>query len=656
MALQNSGNTVFLTEQEANRIRITVQNRSKKCSDLQGTTRESRDFKTAKSQATGASLMADMGGAREDTLPALAVGQPYLPCTSSLEDLEPMALADLKLETHHRGRRMTVKRTCPVVVLAGTSWTMVQDDASETERLEIVLHKTRFGQDVLESAKQFVIKEPYFTVTDQDEPTIRIDHPSDLVVSMEDLTKSGLNLNFEVNGNADDSAAAEAMAKKCKEKGNKALKSQELQLAHAHYSEGLKIARQEIVVKSNPDLGRDISRNRAHVNLLLQQFDEAKADAEAALIGNQDTRSKELDSKAYFRAASAAYNLANYQDAKGYIGKQLELSPEDKEAKAWLRRIESRLREQDTGKYALKKTRATLSKARPRADAASFFTNTEVKDSPGRGRGLFATRDISAGQIVMVEKAFCVVWGFESEALTAMTYDVRDDQIRASAVGLAKATVQKLLNNPSQTEGVMDLYGDYEGLGKKALTINEGVMVDSFQVYDIISRNAFGPGNQYGEEGARNASTGLWIWAAYINHSCVPNAKKEYVGDLMVLRATKPIAEGEEIFHSYNESSDYEARQDAFKTTWGFECECALCVVEGAEDAAVRKKRREFVRHAEEFVAKEPWANAKKLSISRAQRLKRSIQDTYDGEKYKNLPLVGIQRIEEWLALANRRQ
>jgi hypothetical protein len=111
----------------------------------------------------------------------------------------------------------------------------------------------------------------------------------------------------------------------------------------------------------------------------------------------------------------------------------------------------------------------------------------------------------------MCERAFCVVWAHESEALTAMTYDVRDDRIRVSPVGLTKSIVQKLLGNSSQIERVMDLCGDYQGDGKNVSRTEDGTVVETFRIHDIMSRNAFGPGNQYGEEGASNASTGLWI-------------------------------------------------------------------------------------------------------------------------------------------------
>lgn len=668
MSCQNDKDTVLMTEQEAARIQNTVKDRLKKCSDLVGHAREPRDLKAAISQATGASLMADMGGAPDadmmqtkgqaGSLPALAVGQPYPPCIILLQDLQPMKLANLQFDTHHRGRQLTVKRVSPVVTLTARSWTMVQDEAEdETERLEMCLHKSRHSEDVLESASIFVIKEPYFTLTDQGEATLRIDHPSDLIVCRDEIANGSRTSANKVTGHAeDDAAAAEKIARMCKDEGNAALKQQNLPLAHTRYTEGMKVARQNVASNTNTDLTRDISRNRAHVNLLLNQLDDAKIDANASLIGRDDRQSKALDSKAYFRAGCAAYNLGEYQEAKGFFEEQREIVHGILDVRADLQKIEMRLREQETGTYDWKKIRAGLSRACPRVNAANFICDTEVRDSLGRGRGLFATRDIPAGGMVMCEKAFCVVWGHESEALMAITYDVRDDRIRVSTVGLSKSIVQKLLSNPSQIERVLDLYGDYQGDGEKVFRTEDGPVVDTFRVHDIVSRNAFGPGSQYGEEGERNASTGLWIWAAYINHSCIANAKKEFIGDLMVVRATRTITAGDEIFLSYDESSDYDARQTALMTTWGFECNCALCAAEKADDPAVRKKRRELASEADAFVEREHRANAKRLAMAKAQRLARAIDDTYDGERYMGVPRVATRRIREWLAKASPRR
>ncbi|KAF2032819.1 SET domain-containing protein [Setomelanomma holmii] len=650
MSLQNHSNTIFLTEQESERIRAAAKNRVRKSSEAKGNERVPREATPSVKEATGASLMHDMGGAPDPdmtqaqggTLPSLPIGQPYPPCTASLDDLIPMRFSDLRMETHHIGKKLAIKRASPVVGLAVRSWCMVQDEeGKETERLEFGLHKMRHGDEVLELTKLFVVKEPYFTMTDDGEATIRIDHPSDLVSLTDEIADSEFK----------DPAAAEKAATRCKNKGNAALKDQDLPEAYAKYSEGLKIAK----LQSLQDLAKDIARNRAYISLLLGQMDGVISDAKSSLIGKNEQRSKDLDSKAYFRAGSAAYSLGQWQEAKKLFEEQQSLAPDDKDAKTYLKRITIRMREQDTGTHNFTKLRVNLSKARSRVDAATFLGPTEVKKSVDMGRGLFAKRNISAGELIMCEKAFCVLWGHDKEAMTAMTYDLRDDRIRVSPVGLSKAIVQKLISNPAQIDKVLDLYGDYQGAGK-SLSTPEGAVVDVFRIHDIMSRNAFGPGNQFGEEGARNASTGLWIYAAYINHSCLPNAKKEYIGDLMIVRATRNISAGEEIFHAYDGSSDYDTRQAALMTTWGFECKCALCKAEKKDSLEVRRKREELRGEADTFVAREHWANAKRLTIVKAQRISKGIEETYNADRYKYLPKMAGSSIQEWLGKATSRR
>jgi hypothetical protein len=158
MSSQDHGNTIFLTEKEAQRIRNTAKDRVKKCSEVKGNGREPREATPSIQQATGASLMADMGGAPDPdmtqsqggSLPAVAVGQPYPPSTASLDELEEMSLTDLKMETHHRGKKLVIKRASPVVGLAVRSWCMVQDEESkETERLDFGWHKLRHNEEAI---------------------------------------------------------------------------------------------------------------------------------------------------------------------------------------------------------------------------------------------------------------------------------------------------------------------------------------------------------------------------------------------------------------------------------------------------------------------------------------------------------------------------
>jgi len=204
-----------------------------------------------------------------------------------------------------------------------------------------------------------------------------------------------------------------------------------------------------------------------------------------------------------------------------------------------------------------------------------------------------------------------------------------------------KAIVQKLLSNPSQIPKFMQLYGDYKGNGDDSF-------VDVFRVHDIVSKNSFGASS--------DESTGLWIHTASVNHSCVPNAAAEYIGDVIILRATQTIKAGDEIFHAYDTTSDYDARRNSLLTTWGFECKCDLCQAQSKDSEEVRRKREELRGEADAFLAREHWANAKRLTIVKAQKILKGIEETYDADRYKDLPKTAGNGIGEWLAKASPRK
>lgn len=608
----NNASTVFFTPEEIHRICTTVSSTLHHASQLKGTPRQPRDVATSIREATAASLMADMAVSsrnqgQDESLPVLTVGQPYPPCIVPTSDLRLIKLADLRLETHHRGCKLILKRAAgvrgkgvsAVVQLAARSWTLVQcvDGEEDVERLEVCLHTHEHGRDILECSggKTLVVREPYFTITEQGEATLRVDHPSDLEWLEDEKESLG---QMPENGLEDEEIAVQEGQRR-KERGNNALAARDPALAFTNYTRGLsKLAQRKAKGSSGSNsaqleaITRDLHRNRAHTNLVLNHLDTAKSDAICSLIGatsTPDLASVSLDSKAYYRAGCAAYNLFEYEEARDFFSKRQQLTPEVSDAA--VRKTDQRIRERDAGTYDWPKMRAAAALSRCREiDAASFVGRTRGEDSPGRGRGLFATCDIPRGGLVLCEKAFCVAWGDGKEPATAVTFDVRDGRIRVSPVGLVRAVVQKLRGTPSYVERVMELYGDYRGSEnvphhEEVRRDNNSSVVDVFRVHDIVSRNAFGlgqaprsAGKPDAEVGGNGISTGLWVRAARINHSCVPNTEKEFIGDMMLVRAKRPIRAGEEILHSYvDERSSYKARMEALMTTWGFECGCNLC-------------------------------------------------------------------------------
>lgn len=140
--------------------------------------------------------------------------------------------------------------------------------------------------------------------------------------------------------------------------------------------------------------------------------------------------------------------------------------------------------------------------------------------------------------------------------------------------------------------------------------------VSRFLVERIISFNSFGSpisslnshsevcgrqspfSNNINEERAYN-SCGIWTHASYINHSCISNARRAFIGNMMIVRASCDIGAGTEISFRYKNPDEYpDARStkdlDEIFKNWGFVCGCALCLDARATNAVVFKKRRKL--------------------------------------------------------------
>ncbi|EXL42189.1 hypothetical protein FOCG_15539 [Fusarium oxysporum f. sp. radicis-lycopersici 26381] len=654
-----ANNTIFMSPEESERIQRTIQEVARLREEQKGQSREPTDPKSLIEQAISTSLMQEMSSAAfglgtprktRETMVAYGIGKQYPPSTSKLADLQPMAIKDLRMETHHRGFFLSLRRVSPVSILQSSSWTVVKGQSSdEVERLEVFLHTSQYGDNTLEISSDLVIKEPYYTLNAQGECTIRIDHPSDLIVIAISENPESWRHKEHYSGGPDLVSPDDF-----KKKGNSALlKKKNYAEAYSWYTEGLKLAESD---ERDKTLRNDLQRNRAHVNLQLQRFDEAISDALDSITSNETNELKGLDAKAYNRAGLAAYSQGEFLKARCYFKQQERLQPDDQQPKLHLRRVNARLQEEANGTYNMSRIVSNLSKTGGRPDAASYGGPTEIKDSPGSGRGLFATQNIEPNEIILCEKAFCAAWSHEADTFTALACDIREDAaIKVFPAGLHKAVVRKLLNNPSQVEKVLRLHGDYHGLGGKLQEVDGSPVIDTFQVHDIIQRNAFGLGQQTENEDVSNASTGLWIRASYINHSCIPNAKKDFVGDLIIFRAIRRIVTGEEITHSYDESSDYEARKTNIRRTWNFECRCQLCLVEGAESENIRKGRRQAEEKANYFAKANSPYDASRIMVRRSKMLRQTLNETYDEKSYKGLPRRALAVIDEWLRIASTR-
>lgn len=166
----------------------------------------------------------------------------------------------------------------------------------------------------------------------------------------------------------------------------------------------------------------------------------------------------------------------------------------------------------------------------------------EVRQSEGKGFGVFALDNISKGTVILSEQPVL--------RINKKIHDITYDDAEAAFVKLSQADQEK----------VLQLHEDHKGL------------YDS-KFHRILRANAFGQAGPSGEK----TSTALFLQTSRFNHSCLPNASKIRNG----IAAERDIQAKEEIFISYADDI-YELltakqRRVLQQRNYGFTCSCIAC-------------------------------------------------------------------------------
>lgn len=107
------------------------------------------------------------------------------------------------------------------------------------------------------------------------------------------------------------------------------------------------------------------------------------------------------------RTAQAHYELGNFAASAAILSRLCQKYPTQAQAQACLERVKSRQEEQQTGKYNFPTlNKEAASRRPPELDHATFVGPVKVKNSPGRGRGLFTVKAVKAGDLLLCEKSF----------------------------------------------------------------------------------------------------------------------------------------------------------------------------------------------------------------------------------------------------------
>lgn len=134
-------------------------------------------------------------------------------------------------------------------------------------------------------------------------------------------------------------------------------------------------------------------------------------------------------------------------------------------------------------------------------------------------------------------------------------------------------------------------------------------------------------------------TTGIFIRASHINHSCYNNARRSFIGDMMIVRAARDIPADSEVFFWYavpEANRTWEKAQEKLQN-WGFQCSCVICQQDKKTTKKMHAKRNALLGDLTKA-----FQEAGEGYLPKAERLLAAIEKTYSA------PAKDIPRLELW--------
>jgi tetratricopeptide (TPR) repeat protein len=344
-----------------------------------------------------------------------------------------------------------------------------------------------------------------------------------------------------------------------KEKGNAAFKRQDFAEAERLFTEALQLA-------SETAIRAVLLANRSFARMKLARPALALEDAQEAV------RLDSKNTKAAFRKGRCELLLGLYDSAAATFKELEQAGCLNDEVSKQIENLNARRREQTSGEYDFAWLYSLP--AGSLTECARYVGPIAASDCGDRGRGVVVTRDVRAGELLFADKAFCI-------------------EKRAK---LAEATVRKLRECPkhqfdafwalSDGTTVPSIAAAADLLSTRAQRGAEnpsGRKVDMDRVRKVLDCNAHAAGTMDIKTGVADESdtSGLFPLGSLVNHSCRPSATRVFLGDLLICRAARDLASGEEVTDSYvSVLQPAFARRSALLDHSGFSIADARSVVE----------------------------------------------------------------------------
>ena len=494
----------------------------------------------------------------------------------------------------------------------------------------------------------FAIVEPFYKVTRDGEKTIRCDNPSHFSLRSKD-DKCLAGVSWAMGETAPEQAdfveelASKSSMERLAREGKRHFKEK-------RFVESAKRYRESLLLCETSEDRFSILSNLCECMIRLGHYRLALRHAQHAC------KLREESSKARERRAKVFLNLSMLEEALRDAGEAVRLCPSSRSAKALKAMLEQRFPsvEPKPSSYdfadILEKAEA-LRGNKPQYGLLlpDYIGPEDIRESPGRGRGLFATRRIPAGELIIAEKALGAVYRGEVLDLAGGVPELFLD-IDTSNSGRAHSQVdteltwrlmQASCENCVLASAVNKLHGGRQGDASENTPAScascDGDAVDVLHTEGVIRHNAFGVDNLEEASRARNtggaaecyvkgSDKGLWNMASFFNHSCMSTCNWFTILDFVFVCASRDVDQGEELTISYMDKlSPYSERQKVCES-FGFQCKCEYCQREKRVASVLAPLLLEHVSIVPEVM---PIANLASLSsnIGRLRELSRKIEE-----------------------------
>lgn len=450
-------------------------------------------------------------------------------CTANVD-----LLTELPLRCLARGGAINTGRRITMRVLENPCYSssiqaLVRDVEGAVIKLALYnfLHATARCLDaerVIPPGCTIVIKEPYVKCQLDGSIGIRVDNPCNVVITRL----------------APPSEGADAPA--VRKYGNTLFQLCEFERAADAYGVALNL-------KPATDIAVACLSNRAAALLRLNRFSEALTDCVAVRTLQPE------HGKAIFRSGQALFQLRRYDEACAAYELALKSGPNSAIASELQRAYN-----------AVRGVTGHFDKASLR-DGVDFYGPIEIRATGNKGRGLFVTSNVKAGDLMFVERALGHCTPCAKETTFAANYTTMKTS-NATQHALVTSLVLAASAHPSINSRLSYLAEDVSATTANTLgippmaairadTLPQSPPVSAATVYGIVNTNCFGDGcpTDAAMVGESSKFSALWFVLSFMNHEFAATNTTELsiLSDRAVVFANQDLEAGAELTTSYSE-------------------------------------------------------------------------------------------------------